>query len=224
VRVLVVANVQEMAESIAQGLRTGSRYAVDIARSYTEAIEFVLTAEYDLIVLDLMSPGSGEDALLFRIRAMMNATPLLILIAVTETLRTIVMLDAGADDFLIKPFTNTELEIRCHALIRRGKSVNQRVLGFADLELHPGERSVKRQGRNIHLSATEFSILEYMMHRPRFVISKRELMEHVYDFSREHRSNVIEVHVSNLRKKLRISTDPDLIHTMRGGGYKLVQI
>jgi two-component system response regulator PhoP len=176
-----------------------------------------------MIVLDLMLPGySGEDVVR-HLRAAQNATPILILTAVSQTQRTIALLDAGADDYLTKPFDLGELIARCRALIRRGKGASQSLLRFGNIELNAGEQSVSRDGCIIDLSPTEFRILEYLMYRPRVVVSKRELLEHLYDFTWEHHSNVIEVHVSNLRKKLRGNDENDIVETLRGRGYRLAQ-
>ena len=179
--------------------------------------------EYDLIVLDLMLPGKSGDEIVQQLRAKQNATPILILTAVGSAPRTVALLDAGADDFMNKPFDLGELIARCRALIRRGKGVSQSLLRVGTLELHVNEHSVMREGRTIDLSPTEFRILEYLMYRPRRVVSKRELLEHLYDFTWEHHSNVIEVHVSNLRRKLRGRNDEDLVETLRGRGYRLAQ-
>lgn len=222
-RVLVVEDEIRLAENIARGLREGPGYAVDAVHDGLEALQFCAAGEYDLIILDLMLPGRSGDDVILRLRANKDATPVLILTAVKETQRTIAMLDAGADDFMTKPFDLGELIARCRALIRRGKGASQSLLRFGDLELHTGEQSVVRGGRSIELSPTEFRILEYLMYRPRIVVSKRQLLEHLYDFTWEHHSNVIEVHVSNLRKKLRGAEEEDLLETLRGRGYRLVQ-
>ena len=220
-RVLVVEDEVRLAENIARGLREGPGYAVDVVHDGREALEYCSAGEYDLIVLDLMLPGYSGDDVVLRLRSSKNTTPVLILTAVNQTERTIALLDAGADDFMTKPFDLGELIARCRALIRRGKGASQSVLRFGTLELNTGEQSVRRDQRTIELSPTEFRILEYLMYRPRVVVSKRELLEHLYDFTWEHHSNVIEVHVSNLRKKLRGTDEHDVLETLRGRGYRL---
>lgn len=212
-----------LAENIARALREGPGYAVDVVHDGTEALEFCSTGTYDLILLDLMLPGCSGDDVVLSLRAAQSTTPVLILTAVNETHRTISLLDSGADDFMTKPFDLGELIARCRALIRRSKGASQAMLRFGDLQLHTGEQSVIRAGRAIDLSPTEFRILEYLMYRPRVVVSKRELLEHLYDFTWEHHSNVIEVHVSNLRRKLRGERDDDIVETLRGRGYRLAQ-
>lgn len=222
-RVLVVEDEIRLAENIAQALREGPGYAVDVVHDGAEALEFCAAGEYDLIVLDLMLPEKSGDEVLQRLRATKNAAPVLILTAVKQTPRTIAMLDAGADDFMTKPFDLGEFIARSRALVRRGKGASQSLLQFADIELNTGEHTVARNGRIIDLSPTEFRVLEYLMYRPRVVVSKHELLEHLYDFTWQHHSNVIEVHVSNLRKKLKGANEVDLVETLRGRGYRLVR-
>ena len=135
---------------------------------------------------------------------------------------TIELLNAGADDYLSKPFDLGELIARAKALIRRGKGASHPVLAVADIEVNTLEQTVRRAGRIIDLSPTEYRILEYMVHRPRVIVSKRELLEHLYDYNWEHHSNVIEAHISNLRKKLMADTDHQAVETLRGRGYRLV--
>jgi two-component system response regulator PhoP len=146
----------------------------------------------------------------------------LILTAKDGTASTIELLNAGADDYLSKPFDLGELIARAKALIRRGKGASHPVLAVADIEVNTLEQTVRRAGRLIDLSPTEYRILEYMIHRPRVIVSKRELLEHLYDYNWEHHSNVIEAHISNLRKKLMADTDQQAVETLRGRGYRLV--
>ncbi len=220
-RVLVVEDEKRLAENIAGGLREGPGYAVDITHNGEDAIHLCATASYDLIILDLMLPRvSGEDVVR-RLRAVRNATPVLVLTAVSTTGKTIDLLDAGADDYMTKPFDLGELIARSRALIRRGKGVGEPMLQFGSLKVHTGEQSVAHETRKVELSPTEYRILEYLMFRPRVIVSKRELLEHLYDFTWEHHSNVVEAHISNLRKKLRAVTDSEVLETLRGRGYRL---
>jgi len=132
------------------------------------------------------------------------------------------LLNAGADDYLSKPFDLGELIARAKALIRRGKGLADPTLRISDLEVNSVEQTVRRAGELIDLSPTEYRILEYLIHRPRVIVSKRELLEHLYDYNWEHHSNVIEAHVSNLRKKLdKVNRTPS-IETLRGRGYRLL--
>lgn len=220
-RVLVVEDEVRLADNIARGLRDGPGYAVDIAHHGEDAVHLCATAHYDLLVLDLMLPRLSGAEVVRTLRAAHNATPVLILTAVSETGRTIDLLDLGADDYMTKPFDLGELIARSRALIRRGMGVSQPILRCGELQLHTGEQTVTHATHPIDLSPTEYRILEYLMFRPRIVVSKRELLEHLYDFTWEHHSNVIEAHVSNLRKKLRTAADSELVETLRGRGYRL---
>jgi two-component system response regulator PhoP len=220
-RVLVVEDEHRLAENIARGLREGPGYAVDVTHDGEEAVHLAMAGSYDLILLDLMLPGlSGRDVLQ-HLRARQRSTPVLILTAVNEAARTIELLNIGADDYMTKPFDLGELIARSRALIRRSKGTSQPVLTAGDLRLHTAEQTVTYGAHLIDLSPTEFRILEYLMFRPRVVVSKQELLEHLYDFTWEHHSNVIEAHISNLRRKLRVNARGPVLETLRGRGYRL---
>jgi DNA-binding response OmpR family regulator len=220
-RVLLVEDEVRLAENIANGLREGPGYAVDIAHDGEDAVHLFETADYDLLVLDLMIPKLSGEQVVRRLRAGRKMTPVLILTAVAETGKTIDLLNAGADDYMTKPFDLGELIARSRALIRRGMGAAEPVLRFGNLSIHTTEQIVRHGLEEIELSPTEYRILEYLMFRPRVIVSKRELLEHLYDFTWEHHSNVIEAHVSNLRKKLRASGDWEILETLRGRGYRL---
>ena len=220
-RVLVVEDEIRLAENIASGLREGPSYAVDVVHNGVDALQLCSTGTYDLILLDLMIPRlSGEDVVR-QLRAARYKAPILILTAVSEIGKTIDLLNLGADDYMTKPFDLGELIARARALIRRAKGASEPLLQFGDLRVHTGEQTVECGLTKVDLSPTEYRILEYLMFRPRTIVSKRELLEHLYDFTWEHHSNVIEAHVSNLRKKLRMTTDDQLLETLRGRGYRL---
>lgn len=218
---MIVEDEPRLAENIATALRDGPGYAVDISADGAEALLLSGTRSYDLILLDLMMPGIMGQDVLRRLRAARDGTPVLILTATNGADKTIELLNLGADDYMTKPFDLGELIARVRALIRRGKGAAQAVLHFGLIELNTAEQTVKSGGEEVDLSPTEYRILEYLMHRPRVIVSKRELLEHLYDFTWEHHSNVIEAHVSNLRKKLRLTTDVMLLETLRGRGYRL---
>ncbi len=175
----------------------------------------------DLIILDLMLPGLDGQGVLKKLRGSRDLTPVLILTARSETASIVELLNAGADDYLAKPFDLGELIARAKALIRRGKGVAHPVIRLFDIELDTLQQSVHRSGMPIDLTPMEYRILEYLMHRPRVIVSKRELLEHLYDYNWEHHSNVIEAHVSNLRRKLDADAVEPSIETMRGRGYRL---
>ena len=221
-RVLVVEDEIRLAENIAAGLREGPGYAVDTAHNGEDAVSLCRLGNYDLVVLDLMIPRLSGKQVVQQLRAGQCSAPVLILTAMDAKETTIELLNAGADDYMTKPFDLGELIARSRALIRRAKGASEPVLQFGGLRLHTGEQTVQHKGERIELSPTEYRILEYLIFRPRVIVSKRELLEHLYDFTWEHHSNVIEAHVSNLRKKLRTATEDALVETLRGRGYRLV--
>ena len=220
-RVLVVEDELRLAENIAAGLREGSGYAVDVVHDGHDAIQLCWSSSYDLIVLDLMIPRLKGEEVVRQLRVGRYAAPILVLTAVSETGKTIDLLNSGADDYMTKPFDLGELIARARALIRRGKGASDPLLQFGNVRVHTGEQTVECDGTQVDLSPTEYRILEYLMFRPRVIVSKRELLEHLYDFTWEHHSNVIEAHVSNLRKKLRMTQAGDFLETLRGRGYRL---
>jgi two-component system response regulator PhoP len=223
-RVLLVEDEIRLSENIAAALREGAGYAVDVSHDGEEALLLCRAADYDLVLLDLMLPKVRGDEVLRRLRSEGQGTPVLILTAVTETRSTIDLLNLGADDYMTKPFDLGELIARARALIRRGKGVRQTTIRFGPITLNLSEQTVQVNDGGVALSPTEYRVLEYLLHRPRTVVSKRELLEHLYDFTWEHHSNVIEAHVSNLRRKLRAHTPELLLETLRGRGYRLASM
>jgi DNA-binding response OmpR family regulator len=221
-RVLLVEDEVRLAENVAAALREGPNFAVDCAEDGLTGLHLTENACYDLIVLDLMLPGLDGMGILKKMRARGDRTPVLILTAKAEPGSIIALLNAGADDYLTKPFDLGELIARTKALIRRGKGAADPVLRTSDLEVNTVEQSVHRSGAVVDLSPTEYHILEYLIHRPRVTVSKRELLEHLYDYNWEHHSNVIEAHISNLRRKLEASKPEPSIETLRGRGYRLL--
>ncbi len=220
-RVLLVEDEIRLSENIAAAFQEAAGYAVDRAEDGLTGQMLAANRCYDLIVLDLMLPGANGLSVLRLLRSHGDATPVLILTARAERSSIVNLLNAGADDYLTKPFDLGELLARTKALIRRAKGVAHPVIHLADLELNTLEQTVARSGRNIDLSPMEYRILEYLMHRPRVIVSKRELLEHLYDYNWEHHSNVIEAHVSNLRRKLDADAPHPSIDTLRGRGYRL---
>jgi DNA-binding response OmpR family regulator len=219
-RVLLVEDEQRLADNIVAALReTG--LAVDHAADGETGSHLGDQGIYDAIVLDLMLPGKSGQRVLQDLRRRKLHTPVLILTAQESKESVVNLLNAGADDYLSKPFDLGELLARIKALIRRAKGVSTPVLVVSDLELNTVQQTVRRRGRSLDLSPTEYRILEYLMHRPRAVVSQRELLEHLYDFDWEHHSNVIEAHISNLRRKLNVNGTEPLIETLRHRGYRL---
>lgn len=221
VRVLIIEDEPRLAENIARSLRESAGYAVDIAPDGQEGLFLAESNSYDLLLLDLMLPAMDGMEVLRRIRKLGQHTPVLVVTARDEKESIVSLLNAGADDYLTKPFDLGELLARSKALIRRGKGQPSPVLAIGDLELNTVNRTVQRGGRPISLTAMEYRVLEYLAHRPRAVVSKTELLEHLYDYNWEKFSNVIEVYISGLRRKLEDGTSRPLIHTVRGQGYIL---
>jgi two-component system, OmpR family, response regulator PhoP len=222
-RVLLVEDEVRLADNLAAALRDGPGFAVDWAADGEAGDDYARGGCYDLVILDLMLPKLDGLGLLRRLRGRKDATPVLILTAKEGKGTIIELLNAGADDYLSKPFDLGELIARVKALIRRGKGAAHPMLRALDVELNTLEQTARRGGALVDLSPTEYRILEYLIHNPRKIVSKRELLEHLYDYNWEHHSNVIEAHVSNLRRKLdaaRPEGEP-VIETMRGRGYRL---
>jgi DNA-binding response OmpR family regulator len=221
-RVLLIEDEARLAGNVAAALREGPGFAVDYAEDGETGVSLAGNRCYDLIILDLMLPRLNGMGVLQRVRAQKDQTPVLVLTARGEVHSKINLLNAGADDYLSKPFDLGELLARVKALIRRGKGVAHPTLRAGRLVVNTLEQSVSKAGEPITLSPMEYRVLEYLMHRPRVVVSKRELLEHLYDYNWEHHSNVIEVHVSNLRRKITGSDELSAIETLRGRGYRLL--
>ncbi|HEY9127911.1 MAG TPA: response regulator transcription factor [Acidobacteriaceae bacterium] len=219
-RILVVEDEIRLAANIVSGLREAG-FAVDHAADGHEGELFAEQNLFDLVVLDLMLPGQDGRTLLRRLRGKGVHTPVLILTAQEGKVTIIEMLNSGADDYLAKPFDLGELIARVKALIRRSKGVSTSLLLIADLAIDTVRQTVTRNAQTIDLSPTEYRILEYLAHRPRAVVSKKELLEHLYDYDWEHHSNVIEAHISNLRRKLTTPDAEPIIETLRHRGYRL---
>lgn len=219
-RVLIVEDEKRLAENIAAALRENG-VATDLAHDGETGKHLAGFGHYDLILLDLMLPGADGASVLRWLRTRRDHTPVLILTAKDDSQSVISLLNLGADDYLSKPFDLGELLARVKALIRRGKGVATPTVKLRDLEVDTMTKTVTRQGTLLDVSPTEYRILEYLLHKPNAVVSKRELLEHLYDFNWERHSNVIEAHISNLRKKLEANTGASYIQTYRGRGYRL---
>jgi len=220
-RVLIVEDEQRLAENIARSLRESASYAVDVALDGEDGLYMAQSNPYDLVVLDLMLPKVDGLTLLKRLRTGGAETPALILTARDDKESVVTLLNAGADDYVAKPFDLGELLARAKALIRRGKGQSAAVLKVGDIEINTSNLSVRRNGELVTLTAMEYRVLEYLAHRPGAVVSKTEMLEHLYDFNWERFSNVIEVYISGLRRKLEDNGETKLIHTLRGQGYML---
>lgn len=221
-RVLVIEDETRLAANIAAAMREGPGWAVDVSGNGLDGRELCRQAEYDLVILDLMLPGLDGAGVLKAIRATGKVMPVLVLTAVTDKASVVNMLNAGADDYLAKPFDLGELLARAKALIRRGKGVSHPVIHIGELVLDTVEKTISLRGEPVEVSPTEYRVLEFLGHRPGTIISKQNLLEHLYDYNWEHHSNVIEAHVSNLRRKLSSAGDDPWIETLRGRGYRLM--
>ncbi len=220
-RVLVIEDEIRLAENIASALREGPNYAVDLAYDGEEALRFGSARVYDGMILDLMLPSRNGAEVLRCLRTQGIKTPVLVLTAIADTSRVIKMLDLGADDYLTKPFDLGELIARMRALIRRSAGAVEPILQFGSLQLNVAEHRVRANGTLIEVSPTEHRIIEYMLHRPRIIVSQREMLEHLFDFTWQSYSNVVEVHISNLRRKLRLAGSLTTLENVRGRGYRL---
>ena len=219
-RVLIVEDYAVLRESLARGLRdTG--YAVDAAADGGDGLFLAQQQPYDVVILDLMLPGLGGLDVLRRLRAAGDTTPVLVLTAKDALPDRVAGLDAGADDYLVKPFAFDELAARVRALVRRRYERRDPVIRIGDLEIDTRARSARRGGEVIALSAREYALLEYLAHRTGHVVTRGELWDHVYDFAAEPGSNVVDVFISHLRRKIDGGRDKKLIHTRRGQGYLL---
>jgi len=219
-RILVVEDNPKMARFIQQGLSEHG-YAVDAAATGTEGEQLAATEPYDLIILDVMLPDQDGVLTCRNLRRRGRATPILMLTALSSTGDKVKGLDAGADDYLTKPFEFDEFLARVRALLRRGQAQEASNLRFADLELDLLTRTVARAGQKIKLTAKEFAMLECFMRSPNRVLSRTVIGERVWDMNFDSDSNVIDVYVSMLRRKIDREFDRRLLHTVVGTGYIL---
>ena len=222
-RVLVVEDYPLLAKSLTQGLREAG-YAVDATGDGEEALWYARESAYDVIVLDLMLPQKSGLEVLAELRAESNPAQVLILTACGDVPDRVRGLDAGADDYMTKPFALEELLARVRVLCRRRHEEGSTVIRIGDLELDSNSRRVTRCGTRIDLSQREYALIEYLARRTGTVVARDELWEHVYDFAAEQRSNVLEVHIANLRRKIDRPFARSLLHTRRGLGYLLADL
>jgi DNA-binding response OmpR family regulator len=219
-RLLLVEDDAALVTAVARGLR-GAGFAVDTAGSGHECLDLLRLGEHDVLVLDLGLPDVDGLTLLRQLRERDLGIPVLVLTARGEVRERVAGLDAGADDYLQKPFAFPELLARLRALLRRGVPVAPTILRVADLELDPARFEVRRGGQAISLTAKEFAILEYFMRHAGELITRTMLLESCWDSSYDGLSNLIDVHVSRLRRKLDAPGARPLLHTVRGAGFLL---
>ncbi len=222
-RVLVVEDYRPIRESIVKGLREAD-YAVDEADNGKDGLWYAQSQQYDVIVLDLMLPEIDGLTILKKIRGTDADTSVLVLTARSEIEDRVSGLDAGADDYLVKPFAFAELLARIKTLIRRKYDARSPVIEIEDLIIDMARRRVTRNDKLIELTAREYVLLEYLALRTGEVVTRRDIWAHVYDFHDDLQSNVVDVYIGYLRKKIESDETTKLIHTRRGLGYVLGEI
>uniref|UniRef100_A0A7C3Z242 Response regulator transcription factor n=1 Tax=Desulfobacca acetoxidans TaxID=60893 RepID=A0A7C3Z242_9BACT len=219
-RILVVEDEVKVASFIKKGLAEEG-YAVDLAPDGREGLLLAADGVHDLIILDINLPGLDGLAVLKKLRWAGVKTPVLLLTVRATIEDKVLGLDTGADDYLTKPFSFTELLARVRALLRRRAEAEPPVLQVADLSLDPARRLVRRGGEKIELTAKEYALLHYFMRHPGRVLTRTMIAEHVWDYDFDAMTNIIDVYVNHLRRKIDAGRQPKLIHTVRGVGYVL---
>ena len=219
-RILVVEDEPKLNELITARLRR-EHYSIDSCLSGDAAMDYLAYAQYDLLVLDIMLPGISGLELLRSLRGRGDKTPVLLLTALDSIPDRVSGLDSGADDYLVKPFAFDELLARIRVLLRRSAGSVSNVYTLADLTVDCDARTVKRGETNISLSAKEFAILEYLIRNSGIVLSRERISNHIWNYDYEGGSNIVDVYIRYLRKKIDDGFEKKLIHTVRGVGYVL---
>lgn len=219
-RILVIEDNPKLAHSLREGLE-GQSYSVDVCLLGYEGEERALIEDYDLILLDLMLPDRDGLEVCRNLRRSQVDTPIVVLTALGQTSQKVAGLDAGADDYMTKPFEFEELYARVRALLRRNRASEGDRLKVADLELDLHRRRALRDEEAINLSTREFALLEFLMRNPERVLDRITIVEKVWDMRDEPTSNVVDVYISQLRRKIDREFEPKLIHTVIGAGYRL---
>ena len=219
-RLLLIEDERKVADVVARGLRA-DRFAVDVTYDGDTGWQMASSVDYDLIILDLMLPGLNGMELLRRLRRKGSKMPVLVLTARDATKDKVENFEAGADDYLTKPFAFAELLVRVKALLRRPPVSHDHVLRIADLEIDRMSQQAKRAGKSIELTSKEYALLEYLASHAGRVLSRTMIIEHVWDESFEGLTNIVDVYVRHLREKVDEGHEPKLIRTVRGVGYCL---
>ena len=222
-RILLVEDEEDFARLLARGLRERS-YAVDLAAEGQSALSKAAVNFYDLVILDIMLPGTNGLEVCRELRSRGFAAPILMLTALDEPDDRIAGLDVGADDYLGKPFDFGELLARIRALLRRTPALVATVLQVGDVSIDTRSRHVRKHGALVDLTAKEYALLEYLARRSGDVVTREEISEHVWEESYDPFSNLIEVYIQRLRRKLDATGSPKLLHTHRGEGYRLAEL
>lgn len=219
-RILVVEDEKKLAGFIKRAL-VEDAHAVDVAGDGEEGSYMTGSQAYDLVILDILLPKKDGLSLLREMRDAKRSTPVLILSARSQVKDRVKGLDLGADDYLAKPFSLDELRARVRALLRRGSETGTSMLKLSDLTMDLLRREVRRGGDEVRLTPREYALLEYLMRHPNRVLTRTSIAEHVWDYSFDWQSNVVDVFVNYLRRKLEGEKRPKLIHTIRGVGYMI---
>jgi len=219
-RILVVEDDPRLGPSLKKGLEA-SHYAVDLVADGEDAVAMGLTVEYDLIILDLLLPRLSGFDVCRQLRDQHRTMPILLLTALGQVDHRVQGLDSGADDYLTKPFAFRELEARVRALLRREGPSKSPELHFMDVVLDTRTHEVRRGTRVMQLSSKEYALLDLLLRHPRQILSRATIADHVWDYDTENLSNVIDVYIRYLRRKLCEGGEVDIIHTVRGSGYML---
>ncbi|MGD1084744.1 MAG: response regulator transcription factor [Verrucomicrobiota bacterium] len=219
-RILVIEDERKVAEFVARGLRD-QRFAVDVSNDGQTGWEMASSCSYDLVILDLMLPGLSGLEILKRIRRQGSQTPVLVLTARAGTAEKVENFEAGADDYLTKPFAFDELLVRVKALLRRGSPDRSSLLRVGDLEIDRQRQQARRAGKRIELTPKEYSLLEYLAANAGRVLSRTMIIEHVWDESFQGLTNIVDVYVRHLRGKVDDPNPKKLIRTVRGVGYSI---
>jgi two-component system, OmpR family, copper resistance phosphate regulon response regulator CusR len=219
-RILIVEDDAALSSFVRKGLEA-EHYAVDVTTDGERGRAMALEVDYDLLVLDLNLPGVDGISLLKSLRQRKPSVPVMILTGRSRVEDRVLCLDTGADDYLIKPFSFLELSARARALLRRSHLPSESVLTVRDLRLDRVERRVERSGRRIELTAKEFALLEYLMRNAGRRLTRAMIIEHVWNFTFDSTTNVVDVYINYLRRKVDDGFTPALIHTVRGVGYQL---
>jgi two-component system OmpR family response regulator len=220
-KILIIEDDHQTRNYLASGLQEAG-HSVDTAVDGHEGLLLAQTLAYDLLVVDRMLPGLDGLSLVKKLRSANSQVPILFLTTMSGIDDRVEGLNAGADDYLVKPFAFSELDARINALLRRPReTVDQKMLQVAGVEIDLMKRLVKRDGRIIDLQPTEFRLLEYLVRHAGQVVTRTMLLENVWDFHFDPKTNIVETHISRLRSKLNTGNKPDLIQTVRGAGYML---
>ena len=220
-RVLIIEDEARLAQNIAQALTETSGFAVDVCLDGQDGLHQALSCPYDLVLLDLTLPRLDGMHILTQLRSQGQRTPVLILTARDSRQDIINGLNTGSDDYMVKPFDMAELIARCNALIRRAYDKPDPRITCGTLTIDTNAKQVSVQGQPVHLTGMEYRTLEYLAMRQGEIVSKEDLLEHLYDFNWESFSNVLEVFISSLRKKLDPERKTQWLKTIRGQGYRL---